>query len=401
MSLRNSKRETEETQQNKAMMNVMFTSLLPLIACTNPPQPSEDLQELYDLGLDQYLGSITPSETSSLENGTQYEFSTEDGPMCLFGDSFRAATREEDSNNLLIYLQGGGACWSEMCLAFSSAQSDIPSSGVLNQDLEANPFRGWDIGYVPYCDGSLFTGDAQVDINGDGSIDRYHHGLINLSAALDAIHNDFPDPDRIVMTGMSAGGYGITLSGGLARVLWPDVPITLVADGGLGLGRTNDSNFIPDILDEWNVTSWIPNSCDNCFDRGHAIGFTSWILQRDANLEYLAISAYYDYVIANIFLNIDGEEYAQSVLDETAILLEKHPQQTARFLFDGYKHTTLALDSETDLSNATTLPFDIGTADQLDAILGRYDDISVDDLTVADWLSRWVNGDRQWNSVTE
>ena len=145
----------------------------------------------------------------------------------------------------------------------------------------------------------------------------------------------------------------------------------------------------------------MPASCDDCFDRGHATGFTSWILQRDANLEYLAISAYYDYVIANIFLNIEGEEHAQSLTAETALLLEKHPQQTARFLFDGYKHTTLALDSSTDLSNAETLPFDIGTPDQLNAILGRYDDISVDGLTVADWLAHWMNGERQFSSVTE
>ena len=101
--------------------------MLLLFACTVPDDQPEDLQELYDLGLNQYLGVVSPSETTAIGGDTHYAFAVEDGPKCLFGDPFRAATREESSNNLLIYLQGGGACWSDLCLAFSTAQSGIPS----------------------------------------------------------------------------------------------------------------------------------------------------------------------------------------------------------------------------------------------------------------------------------
>jgi hypothetical protein len=375
--------------------------LLLFIACASPPEKASGLEEVYEQGLTQYLGTISPSEEIQTESITQYEFAVEDGPMCLYGDSFRAATKPSSSNNLLIYLQGGGACWSELCLAFNTAQSGIPSAGVLNQELDANPLSDWNIGYVPYCDGSLFVGDTQVDLDEDGSIDRYHHGLINLSAALDAIHTDFPSPDRIVMTGMSAGGYGIVLSGVLARKLWPDVPIDMVADGGLGLGRTNDSNFITNILEEWDVVSWIPDSCEDCFARGHATGFASWVLERDSNLNYLMVSSYNDYVISNVFLAIENDEYATCVVEETDRLLLNHPEQTARFLFNGNKHTTLALDSTTDLDASGTLPFDIGTAEQLDVILGRFDVIEVEGITIANWLNHWVEENKNYASITE
>jgi len=92
-----------------------------------------------------------------------------------------------------------------MCLAFDTAWSGVPTSGILNTTLDENPFADWNVGYVPYCDGSLFAGDIEIDED-DGVIDRYHRGLLNLSAALDTIQKEFPSPDRIVMTGMSAGG---------------------------------------------------------------------------------------------------------------------------------------------------------------------------------------------------
>ena len=48
-----------------------------------------------------------------------------------------------------------------------------------------------------------------------------------------------------------------------------------------------------------------------------------------------------------------------------------------------------------------TLPFDIGSAEQLDAILGRFDVIQVDDITVAQWLTHWVSDEKEYSSITQ
>ena len=58
-------------------------------------------------------------------------------------------------------------------------------------------------------------------------VDRYHHGLKNLSASIDVIASTFPAPDRILLTGNSAGGFGTDYMLPLVRKLYPDTPIDL------------------------------------------------------------------------------------------------------------------------------------------------------------------------------
>ena len=65
-----------------------------------------------------------------------------------------------------------------------------------------NPFADYDIVYVPYCDGSVFTGDATVDY---GGVTTYHHGLRNLTVAVDALVENFPELDASLY---SARGMG-------------------------------------------------------------------------------------------------------------------------------------------------------------------------------------------------
>jgi len=285
----------------------VFAASSLFVACAEPdPAP---FAEVIDLGLERYLGTVQPASSTELEDGvTQLEFDVADGPVCLRGDSFRAATRTGSGagDELMIFLQGGGACWSAVCQSFATAMSGIPQLGILSTTLGANPVRDWDVGFVPYCDGSLFAGDAEIDEDSDGEVDRYHRGLLNLSAALDAIHQQFPDPSRILLVGISAGAYGTVLSAMLTRSVWPDVPITAVADGGVGLGRPNDPGFITDILGEWGVMDMVPDSCVACFDDGQATTLASWILGQDDTMSYLAISSMEDFVISSMFLGLDA-----------------------------------------------------------------------------------------------
>ena len=384
---------------------LIFLSLT-LCSCSAPKKEAPStptLQDFYDQGFGQYVGTISPAEISPLEEGgRQYEFDSLDGPMCLRGDIFRAASRPGTNENLLIYLQGGGACWDDFCLAFQTANEGIPEAGILNRSLDVNPFQEWNVGYVPYCDGSLFCGDIDVDEDEDGQIDRYHRGLINLSAAFDAIHNDYPSPERIVLTGMSAGGYGIVLSGALARLLWPGVPIDIIADGGIGLGNPDDTDFITDILNQWGIVDWIAPICADCFSDGHAIGFTEWLLTQDPTFTYKMISSKEDYIISDVFLGIGSEIYSEEVDKVNQRLKDGFPDQFTHFTFGGTKHTTLAIDSTSDLAYGGSMPFgDVVSSDQLDLILGRVDVISIDEVSVADWLNLWLDESPEFTSLTE
>jgi len=384
----------------------LLVVLLPatwFVACAEP-EPAPPFAEVIELGLERYLGAVQPASSTALEGGvTQLEFDVEDGPVCLRGDSFRAATRTGSGagDELMIFLQGGGACWSAVCQSFATAMSGVPPEGILSTTLEANPVRSWNVGFVPYCDGSLFLGDVEVDEDGDGEVDRYHRGLLNLSAALDAIQQQFPDPSRILLVGISAGAYGTVLSAMLTRSVWPDVPITAVADGGIGLGRPNDPGFITDILAEWRVLDMVPESCEACFDDGHATTLASWILSQDETMTYLAISSLEDFVISSMFLALDAQTYAWEVSGETFDLERGHPEQFARYLYEGSRHTALAIDSTTDLAAPGASPFEGIGGQSLEDILGRFDVVEVDGWTPASWLEANLDGAPSFASVVQ
>src|SRR5699024_899067 len=161
------------------------------------PEPGTAEAVAYDSGLTRYLDVAKPTVTKK-KTFTLYEFDEADGPVCMRGEKFRSMTRKaEDSNDLVIFLQGGGACWDAFCLAVINTPTKFPSKvNILDKNFEQNPVKDWNVSYVPYCDGSLFIGDNIVqDAKGK---DRIYAGLHNLSAALTATKKEFPSPDRIL-----------------------------------------------------------------------------------------------------------------------------------------------------------------------------------------------------------
>jgi hypothetical protein len=63
--------------------------------------------------------------------------------------------------------------------------------------------------YLPYCDGSVFSGDNDVvDANFPFGPVRFHRGLRNLTAGMDLAKDTFPHAHRILVAGSSAGGVG-------------------------------------------------------------------------------------------------------------------------------------------------------------------------------------------------
>ena len=94
--------------------------------------------ELRDAGVDKYLGTSvsTPSEhgvwtehafdpmytpDATYPNGFR-----PDGPACIAGTEYSVFTRQADPKKLLIFLQGGGACWQGFYSCSRSAQGQAP-----------------------------------------------------------------------------------------------------------------------------------------------------------------------------------------------------------------------------------------------------------------------------------
>jgi hypothetical protein len=385
-------------------------ALLGASACTpadpfptdfGPREPGTAAAIAYEQGLTRYLGTARPLESTVSASGTTYTFDTADGPMCMRGGQYSAAVRDvAESEDLLIFMQGGGACWSAFCLAVTAAPPGIPPGDLL-RDGDGNPLSGWDVLYLPYCDGSLFAGDADVDEDGDGAPDRFHRGLANLSAALTMGYQHFPAPRRVVLAGSSGGGFGTILAAFLVRYVYPDAPIFVLDDAGIGVARGDDPSFVATIIDEFGAREFIPADCAGCTEDGHITDLVDYLLDRDPNVRVAAISSWYDFVISEVFLMTTPEAFRDALASETGALHDEHPDAYRRFLYDGAAHTAL-LGNVTgivgrDLS-AVELPDDASLLTRIE--LESIETATVDGVVLRDWVAAMVEGDPAWIDLT-
>jgi hypothetical protein len=355
-----------------------------------------------ELGLDMYLGRSHPKVEEEDGDETVYTFDTSRGPMCLEGDPYRVSVRDTGSENLVIFLQGGGACWSDFCLVVTKAPKGVPDVDVLNPELDVNPVADWNVVYLPYCDGSFFAGDAEHDDDGDGEIDRYQHGLQNLSAALDVARKRFPHPARVLLAGSSGGAYGTLLGTALVRHVYPDTRLQVFADSGIGLAHNGDPAFLQKIFDEFNLSRFVPPDCPECLADGHATGLVAWYLARDPEVEIGLFSAWYDSVLGNTFLQEPPEDYRDALMSQTDPIQAAYPDRFRRFIIDGTMHTTLLGDPSgiigTDL-NAVIIPRGVSFTGLL---LGHIATTSIGSVMFSDWFQAMIDGDHAvWVDVSE
>src|SRR5690606_8106112 len=187
------------------------------------------------------------------------------------GTPWHFYARRGTVNKVLVYYQGGGACWnfltcSEFFPVFKErvTDGDDPSnfrSGFADLDDPNNPFRDWHAVFVPYCTGDVHWGDAVVDHEMSGQTTTIHHkGFVNAQVAEKWAREHFVNPDQVFVTGSSAGSYGAIVNAlPLQEFAWPSTEFVVLGDGGNGV-ITNE--FLQNDLAKWgiekNLPRWIP-----------------------------------------------------------------------------------------------------------------------------------------------
>ena len=78
--------------------------------------------------------------------------------------------------------------------------------------LRKNPFRDWTFLVLPYASGDFHSGTGEYHYM-DGSKERvvYHNGYNNYSAFMNAAMPYVGNPDTLLVTGFSAGGFATSL----------------------------------------------------------------------------------------------------------------------------------------------------------------------------------------------
>jgi hypothetical protein len=178
---------------------------------------------------------------------------TETPTGCALGTPYSFFYREgTDPSRLLIYFQGGGACWESLsCSGMFDATVDhtepFAFRGVFDRAEPRNPLRAYSVVFVPYCTGDVHIGDASVSY-GDGTRSIGHRGFRNVTAVLEWIGALGFRPSTVVVAGTSAGAYGaLFYMRPIARLL-PDARLVLLGDSGVPLLNRNE-----EVLQTWGA----------------------------------------------------------------------------------------------------------------------------------------------------
>jgi Pectinacetylesterase len=157
-----------------------------------------------------------------------------DGMTAGFGISINPS-----SDKLLIYLEGGGACFNATTCAMNPASWPVADSTVanfgtrfiFNRSLAANPFKDWNMVYVPYCSGDVHSGT-----NMSGYMGQPQTGYTNYFKYLQRFIATFPNLKQVVLSGVSAGGFGVTWNWALTQDAFGEVPVFGLDDSGPPMG---------------------------------------------------------------------------------------------------------------------------------------------------------------------
>ncbi len=288
------------------------------------------------------------------------------------------------SDKLIIFLNGGGACWSYLtCYTLMTATTvpakdqftqlaGTPLTGtVFDQNEAKNPFKGWNAVFVPYCTGDVHSGNhvsTYTDMQ-SGMTKTWHHvGHANIMAYLKRLAPTFPNMKKVVVSGSSAGGFGASLNYQAFREYFPSSQDYLLDDSGPPLEAPNiPQGYIDAWYQEWGLGQVLDPVCgDPC--------------KTDLSQALKVLDATYP--------------------NDRMALLSSLQDQTIRgyFLLSPSGFQTALLMTATDLLDPTPNFRYFFVPGQTHTMLGGVNNFTVNNVSLWDWMNQMVTDDPSWKS---
>jgi hypothetical protein len=183
-------------------------------------------------------------------------------PQCMNGSPYHFFVKRGSVNKVLMYYQGGGACWEQLTCSLPACDTSVDPNGSDNPngrttgfaDLSNpdNPFRDWHIVVVPYCSCDIHFGDAAQDY----PLHVEHRGYQNAKVVEKYARENFPNPEQVFVTGSSAGAYGAFFHAPLLHRVWPRAQFQVLADAGNGVIT---QSFLDEYFPNWNFQANLPD----------------------------------------------------------------------------------------------------------------------------------------------
>jgi len=298
---------------------------------------------------------------------------------CALGTPYSFHTRRADPERVVVFFNGGGACWAgQTCDPSVEPTTYVPSadarhndpryhSGIFDLENPANPLRDWSMVFVSYCTGDVHLGASdRLYTKPDGSeITIQHRGHANAHAALDWMKENFADAREVLVAGSSAGSVAAPVYAGVVAKIYPDASVRQLGDGSGGY----NSPQIADLLAAWGTLTFLPDWAKR--DDGSVGGFSDFYTSVAANFPDISFAQYdaaHDRVQAGFQKALDGNTDIHARMVENRAALAAEIDGFASYTAGGAKHTIL---------RATYLY-----------------DYSVNNVPFVDWLSDLASGNK-------
>jgi hypothetical protein len=255
------------------------------------------------------------------------------------------------SSRVLLYLEAGGACWSDItcntigtAANFSSgydaksfaAESTDPTylaqpGGFFDRASAANPFQDYSYVYVPYCTGDIHAGAAVVDFtSGPASFVGYN----NLTQFLDRVVPTFPAADRVILAGSSAGGFGAMYNWWHVQQAFGKIRVDVIDDSGTPMPPDVPIGNLSDWIATWNLAATAPTGCPTCLQS--LAGFLGFYQLKYPDHDAALLSFAHDSTLPAYFM-VSQQQFDMGLQEDLATYV-KPGTSTKAFIAAGAGH---------------------------------------------------------------
>lgn len=288
-------------------------------------------------------------------------------------------SRSTTSKDVLIFMQGGGACWDvNTCFVLKSAanlesgytqthfdNASIKNASLFDRDSADNPFKDASYVYIPYCTGDLHNGDRVKRYMAVGQTrDIHHRGAHNVHTFLKRLAPTFEGQRNVFLTGASAGGYGAQFNYERFVRAMPQAEVHLMADSS-PLVQPYDGRFGA-MRAAWDFQA--DASCVDCETR-----LSAWI--------------------SHLITTYPNRRFGLLAYEEDEVIRLYFGYPIDPTPFKNRLNLLIADHYNVDHANVFTRP---GSAH---VMFGAPHNIKNGDVTLLDWITWWKEGDPRWANL--
>ncbi len=316
----------------KSLYALFIIAFLTFFGCQPQTEPQQDSDPF--AGFNQGWNRIEPGGETICSTGTPYAYYFKPG----------------DPRKILVYFDGGGACWSfENCnpqlktlthSPFVIDSIDNPGlhnegitgaswQGIFDLDNSKNPVADYTMLMLPYCTADTHLGNAVADYqdtDSDSTIMINHKGYVNASTALAWLDSLIEQPEEIIVTGVSAGSIASPVYAALLSDRYREATVIQIGDASGGY----KSDRVSDLFKLWGADALIAAAFpdrDTTMLPTHE-NFYLWAARGNKNLSLSQYNAANDGVQAFFLsqLGVKDIPVAQTILENHKYIAESLPE---------------------------------------------------------------------------